>query len=379
MSNILVSVLKELRSIFRDKKFLSIILFMPLIIPAFIVGFGFLYDSLDSNDGTTIGVNYKMSEVETEILKSVDKNIKTEYRNKDELANMLDKGEIDGYITFEDGKYYLFIDTSSTKGMTLSSILRAYFEQYNNYLAQNFLIQKGINPDEVFNIVQVELQEQVKDGISFFTNFIVSFALIYLVMIIVITAMNTSTDLIAGEKERGTFETLLTFPLTSNEIIGGKLLAIVVSCITSSFIGIATSMPAFMYIKNNTETFKDLSLNITANTVLLSIVSVVLISCVVGVLSIFLCGRAKTFKEAQSKVSFLSFVSMIPMFTNLANTSSDVLYFIPVANGGQILNDLFLKDFSTNNFLIFVISSIVVTLALLVYVSKQYRDEKALF
>ena len=379
MSNILVSVLKELRSIFRDKKFLSIILFMPLIIPAFIVGFGFLYDSLDSNDGTTIGVNYKMSEVETEILKSVDKNIKTEYRNKDELANMLDKGEIDGYITFEDGKYYLFIDTSSTKGMTLSSILRAYFEQYNNYLAQNFLIQKGINPDEVFNIVQVELQEQAKDGISFFTNFIVSFALIYLVMIIVITAMNTSTDLIAGEKERGTFETLLTFPLTSNEIIGGKLLAIVVSCITSSFIGIATSMPAFMYIKNNTETFKDLSLNITANTVLLSIVSVVLISCVVGVLSIFLCGRAKTFKEAQSKVSFLSFVSMIPMFTNLANTSSDVLYFIPVANGGQILNDLFLKDFSTNNFLIFVISSIVVTLALLVYVSKQYRDEKALF
>lgn len=379
MNNLVVAILKELRSIFRDKKFLSIILFMPLIIPAFIIGFGFLYDSIDSNDGSTIGVNYQMSEVETEILKSIDKNIKTEYKTKDELATMLDKGDIDGYITLEDGKYYLYIDTSSTKGMTLSSLLNSYFEQYNNYLAQNFLVEKGINPDDVFNIVQVELKEQAKDGINFFTNFIVSFALIYLVMIIVITAMNTSTDLIAGEKERGTFETLLTFPLTSNEIIGGKLLAIVVSCITSSFIGIATSMPAFMYIKNNTETFKDLSLNITVNTVLLAVLSVVLISCVVGVLSIFLCGRAKTFKEAQSKVSFLSFVSMIPMFTNLANTSSDVLYFIPVANGGQVLNDLFLRDFSTNNFLIFVISSIVVTLVLLVYVSKQYRDEKALF
>ena len=43
-------------------------------------------------------------------------------------------------------------------------------------------------------------------------------------MIITVTAMNTSTDIIAGEKERGTFETLLTFPITSNEIIGGKII-----------------------------------------------------------------------------------------------------------------------------------------------------------
>jgi sodium transport system permease protein len=198
-------------------------------------------------------------------------------------------------------------------------------------------------------------------------------------MIVVVTAMNTSTDLIAGEKERGTFETLLTFPLTSNEIIGGKLLAIVTSCIISSIIGVFTSVPALLFIKNHTETFKDMVLNVNPLTIILTIISLILISCLVGVLAIFLCGRAKTFKEAQSKVSFLSFVSLIPMFTNLANVSSDILYFIPIANGGQILNDLYLSSINYTNFLSFALTSVIFTFVLLVYVSKQYKDEKALF
>ena len=379
MNNILTSVLKELRSIFRDKKFLSIILFMPLIIPAFIIGMGFLYDTLDSGNGITVGVNYEMSEVETEIMKYVDDQVEVKYNTKEELEKEYEAGNLTGYVIYEDNVYNLYIDTSSTTGMNLQSILRVYFEQYNNYLANNYLTEQGIDPANVFNIVHVELKDQAKEGTNFFSNFIMTFALLYLVMIITVTAMNTSTDLIAGEKERGTFETLLTFPLTSNVIIGGKLIAIVISCILSSLIGVATSIPAFAFIKNNTTTFKELSINISLNSVLLAIVALVLTSCLVGVVSIFLCGRAKTFKEAQSKVSFLSFISMIPMFTNLANASTDVIYMIPIANGGQILNDLFLNNFKVANYLTFVIASVVVTLILIVYVSKQYKDEKALF
>ena len=379
MSNIITSVLKELRSIFRDKKFLTIILFMPLIIPAFIIGMGYLYDSLDSGKGIKLGVNYEMSEVEKGIMKSIDDKLEVQYESQEELEKSYSNGEISRYVILEDNVYNLYIDTSSTTGMNLQSILRVYYEQYNNYLATNYLIEQNIDPSNVFNIVNVELKDQAKEGTNFFSNFIISFALIYLVMIITVTAMNTSTDLIAGEKERGTFETLLTFPLTSNTIIGGKLFAIIISCVLSSFIGVATSIPAFIFIKNNTETFKDLSINISVNTVLLSLLSLVLISGLVGVVSIFLCGRAKTFKEAQSKVSFLSFISIIPMFTSLANASTDLIYMIPIANGGQILNDLFLNNFKTGNYITFIISSVIVTFALLIYVSKQYKDEKALF
>ena len=67
MSNTLISFKKELKAIFRDKKFLSIILLMPLIIPGFIIMFGSLYDSMLESDGFEIGVNYEMTAEEKEI------------------------------------------------------------------------------------------------------------------------------------------------------------------------------------------------------------------------------------------------------------------------------------------------------------------------
>jgi sodium transport system permease protein len=263
--------------------------------------------------------------------------------------------------------------------MTISGLIGGYFDALNKEYAKGFLTEKGYDPEKVLNVIHYELKDQAKEGTSFFTNFLISFALVYLVMIITVTAMNTSTDIIAGEKERGTFETLLTFPITSNEIIGGKLMAIVVSCIISSFIGISTSIPAFAIVKNNTEMFKTMHLNTSVVNILLALVVVVLVSCMVGVISIFLCGKAKTFKEAQGKVSILSFFSMIPMFTGLMNVSNDVLYLLPVANGGSVLNDLFLKGFDLRTYLLFVCSSLVVTLVVTRIVSSQYKDEKALF
>jgi sodium transport system permease protein len=113
--------------------------------------------------------------------------------------------------------------------------------------------------------------------------------------------------------------------------------------------------------------------------VLLALLSVVLTSAMVGGISIFLCGKAKTFKEAQSKVSFLSMISLVPMFTDMMNVNSNVLYMIPIASGGTILNDIFLKGLTMEHMLIFIATSIVVTVVAIFVVSKQYKDEKALF
>ena len=378
MNKVFITCKKELRAIFRDKKFISIILFMPLIIPLFIIGMGFLYENMDSTDGYKIGVNYTLSESEKEIFKNISKDTEFVEKNNDELKTLYDNGEIDAYI-LKDESFDLYVDTSNTKGMTISGLIGGYFDALNKEYAKGFLQEKGYDPDKVLNVIHYELKDQAKEGTSFFTNFLISFALVYLVMIITVTAMNTSTDIIAGEKERGTFETLLTFPITSNEIIGGKLMAIVVSCVISSIIGIGTSIPAFAFVKSNTEMFKTMRLNTSVTNILLALLVVVLVSCLVGVISIFLCGKAKTFKEAQSKVSALSFISMVPMFTSIMDISSSILYIIPIANAGVVLNDLFIGEITMNNMLLFIASSIIVTVLVTIYVSRQYKDEKALF
>ena len=54
-------------------------------------------------------------------------------------------------------------------------------------------------------------------------------AITFTIMAITLSCIYTSTDTTAGEKERGTLETILTFPISRKELIFGKYLAISIS------------------------------------------------------------------------------------------------------------------------------------------------------
>ena len=138
MNKVLITCKKELRAIFRDKKFVSIIFLLPLIIPLFIIGMGFLYENMDSTDGYKIGVNYTLSDAEKEIFKTISENTEFVEKNNDELKNLYDEGEIDAYI-LRDESYELYVDTSSTKGMTISGLIGGYFDALNKEYAKGFL------------------------------------------------------------------------------------------------------------------------------------------------------------------------------------------------------------------------------------------------
>ena len=60
LNNIKITLFKELRGIFRDKKTIQKLILYPLIIPIFIIMFGFLFDIMSTNN-YVIGTNYKLS------------------------------------------------------------------------------------------------------------------------------------------------------------------------------------------------------------------------------------------------------------------------------------------------------------------------------
>jgi ABC-type Na+ efflux pump permease subunit len=103
MSNVLISWKKEIRAIFRDKKFLSIILFMPLIIPAFIIGMGALYDSLNEVQDLKIGINYQMDEDEKQLFDQMGGKIEVITKSEDELKEEYN-------ISKNDSLYILKVD-----------------------------------------------------------------------------------------------------------------------------------------------------------------------------------------------------------------------------------------------------------------------------
>jgi sodium transport system permease protein len=129
-----------------------------------------------------------------------------------------------------------------------------------------------------------------------------------------IGCMYPAIDLFTGEKERGTIETLLTTPISRWQILVGKMLVIVSSgmlAATCALIGLFVSIE-FLDIVQNKEIL-DIVHGILTPLFIVSMFSLLLPLVVffAGVM-IPIAVYAKSFKEAQSIITPLNFVMVLP-------------------------------------------------------------------
>ena len=156
-------------------------------------------------------------------------------------------------------------------------------------------------------------------------------------------ALYPALDLGSGEKERGTLETILSSPANRLDIVLGKVIVVSLSAILSAVIGL---LGFFIGIN----TFADLPSQLTtvigeianAETVLM-VMSLVLPICVF--FSSILLGLsiyAKSFKEAQSITSPLSFVIIVPILISLTPgiNLDAVTALIPILNVSLATKDI---------------------------------------
>ena len=92
-----------------------------------------------------------------------------------------------------------------------------------------------------------------------------------------------------------------------------------------------------------------------------------------------LAGKAKTYKEAQSSLQMISLLPMIPYFLSIMEIDNVTLDFIPIANCSSLLKDIVINNINMQSLLIVVLTTIVYTVCILLYISKQYKSEETLF
>ena len=126
-------------------------------------------------------------------------------------------------------------------------------------------------------------------------------------------AMYPAIDLGAGEKERGTMETLLTAPVNRFHILLGKFGVVVVSGLLSAAVSIVGLFIAIKRSNDIPPEFLDLLLKV------LGWDTIVLLMSLLLPLTIFFSGillsvslSARTFKEAQSLISPLNLAVIVP-------------------------------------------------------------------
>lgn len=379
MNNILITLKKELKLIIRDKKSLLMMAITPLFIPIFVILMSYIYEELTVNkDDKTyqIGVNYELSSTERELLSDEVKY--TVYSSSIELEEAYNSNKILAYIVKDNNSYNIYANIQSEDGSMVTSLITNYLDNYNNYLGQSYLINNNIDLSKVYNNLNYNVTE-IK-GESIFGNQIILMAITFTIMAITLSCIYTSTDTTAGEKERGTLETILTFPIRRKELIFGKYLAISISGIVTLLIGVFLSIISLYYVKNSFSIYDNVIFNINTITILLTILILLFYTLFISGLCITIASFTKSFKEAQSALTPISLVTCIPMFLEMLNINiSGVLSFIPIINHTIVINNILTSSININNILITIISSIIYIIVLLLFINKMYKSEKILF
>ena len=377
-NNIKITIFKEIRGVFRDKKTIQKLILYPLIIPLVIFLFGFLLDGMTEAD-YVIGTNYKLTDDENIIIKEYkDISIKN-YDNKEKLEEAYNNGKINGYIVKNDNNYTIYADTSLNSGEIVSSISNSYLEAYSLVLGNKYLIENNIDPSNVFNNLTISNKSLASEDTNALISLIFNMVITYVVMIVVMVSVVIVPDATSGEKERGTLETILTFPIKSSELVVGKYLATSTLSFIVGLIAYLLSIPTFSIVNKFFESFEDVVFTTNFEYILVAILVIFLVSLLAVGVCMALAGKAKTYKEAQSSLQMVSILPMIPYFLTFMEIDNIIFDFIPIANCSSLLNDIVINNINIQSLLITILTTIVYTAIIIIYISKQYKSEDTLF
>lgn len=257
--------------------------------------------------------------------------------------------------------------------------METYFNTYKQYLQQSYLQENNINPNEVLNIITVE--ENVLEQDNYFANYIKNYAFLFIMMAITVSATYPATDTTAGERERGTLETLLTFPIKSKDIIVGKFLGVTVSSIITGIISLVLAILSLMITKNMFSIYEGIDIMYSPIAILFAVIVIIAYSFFISGLCIAIASTSKTFKEAQSALTPLTFISFFPgmIAFMMGITTTPILSIVPFLNFTLMFTDINNGTINLLNIGLMAISTIIYISLVFAHIIKQYKSEKVLF
>ncbi len=200
-------------------------------------------------------------------------------------------------------------------------------------------------------------------------------------------SMYPAIDLGAGEKERGTLETLLVSPASRLQILLGKFGVVMLAGILSAAISVLGLFVAVQFVAAQ-QTKKIPSELLNAIYGIFEVSSILLVLSLLLLLTVFFAAGllslsifAKSFKEAQSLLSPLSIVVIVPVFIGMlpGMTLNTTTALIPVLNVSLATKEI-ISGTITPGLLAEVYASLLLLAALSLYgCSRWFEREGTIF
>ncbi len=271
----------------------------------------------------------------------------------------------------------LIADSSRQSTMAAVERLRRAINAYDSQIANMRLMARGISPTIIspLAIENVDVSTPQSQGLIF-----LNILPYFIVMVTFLGGMYVVIDTTAGERERGSLEPLLINPVPRWQIVIGKLLASIPFALLAILLCLAgfwvvfTAFPLEDYIGFQL-TVSPVAL---AGIFLISIPMTLLASGLQMVIATF----TRSFKEAQTYVSFLPLVPAIPgMALAFLPVKASLWTMLIPTFGQQLLINQLMRGESLSAMHLWVSTLVTLLVAvILIFVAIQlYQREKVIF
>jgi len=252
---------KEILDVIRDKKTILTMVVLPVLLypMLFLVIMQIMTMVMEEQEASTYYIAYENVAQEhkqalndwiagdEDELEYILKEVESDNPKKD-----LEEEEIDAYITVKETEsqvtfeiHYMYADTNSN---TAAGMLREEIESYSTKVAEDNAKAEGLDVDKLLYPVVATMDDQSSNesSVGSMLGGIIPFLLI---TSIVMGCIYPAIDATAGEKERGTLETLLTLPVGNMELIASKFLSVATIAVVSVFMNVLSMgiVVAYLY------------------------------------------------------------------------------------------------------------------------------------
>jgi sodium transport system permease protein len=398
LQNIGIVYRKELREALRDRRTLISSLLVPLLLfPLLTAGLGAAISVLLGKAKEEIpkvmiigGADSPQLLEDLQKLKKIEilplaANWKDQIINKDIRAAVEIPADFQNDLARQKpATLRIFKYEGDLKSSLATSAIQEDLETYRGKIVKESLSAKNL-PETVlkpFDVQQQNVAPPEKVGGAAFGGVIG-----YMVILLCMTGcMYPAMDLTAGEKERGTMETILSSPISRTHLVLGKFFLVLTTSLVTAALSV-TSMGVSFWVLERLHAFDQagsdaaqLQLSIGIKQVFSIFIMVLPLSVLfsAGVMTVALF--AKSYKEAQSYVSPLMFLVIIPAVCAMLPIDLNAkLALVPILNASLLCKELVVNTYHWN-FIAIIFSSTCVYAAVALFLAvKMFQREDVLF
>lgn len=397
--NVLIVYQKELTEALRDRRTLIATVIVPLVIfPLLSVGFGAMVGALISKaKEETPKVMLKGGEDSPTVVAGLKKLGKIEIipLEPDWQAQIINK-QVPAVIEIPPGFEKDLADQKEMtvtindyegdlKSETAKEKIEKFFSDYKDSVVKERLAARNLPAGVLkpFEVKQHNVAPPEKSGGALFFGGFIAYIVVFLCLN---GGMHPAMDLTAGEKERGTMETILSSPISRSHLVLGKFLLVLTTALTTAALSVLSMGISFTLAnqfhqkpiqEGDTGAAFHIGLGAALSVFIMAVPLAVLFSSVLITISTF----AKSYKEAQTYIMPLLFLVIIPAIAAMLPgvDLTPKLALVPVLNVSLLCKELVIGTYHWNYIAIIFTSTCVYAAAALFIAVKMFQRESVLF